>query len=114
MTNYKNKKIEKNTSNYKSQKIWVISDVDNQVKDKAKELAKLDKKKIGAWLTDLILKRNSQSTLHITDQIDNSKDIKKILENITFEICELHIKLDNLSSKFSSLENKTFFNKFFK
>jgi predicted ATPase len=104
-------------SGYKSKKIWVIADVDDIAKDKAKALAKLDKKKIGHWLTDLILNRNSQSGLHILDQRNSSKDITKImnyLEMIHVEINELHRQLATFSSKFPPLEKKTFFDKFLK
>jgi hypothetical protein len=99
-------------SDYKSKKLWVLSDVEDIAKDKAKQLAKLDKKKIGQWLTDLILKK-SQSPFPVTDQYDSAKDIKKIMDclvKINFEICELNLKLD----KVAPVEKKTFFNKFLK
>lgn len=107
-------------SDYKSKKIWVVADIEDRAKNKAKELAKLDKKKIGKWLSDLILNKNSQSafgTMYVGDHPDSSKDIRQImnyLEKIHVEIHEIYMQLAHLSIKIHPLKKNTFFDKFFK
>ena len=103
-------------TDYKNKKLWVVSDVDEKAKDKAKKLAKLDKKKIGQWLSEFILNINTQSVLDIAGQIDSSNDVRKImnsLDKINIEINDIHVELSYLAGKHPS-EKKTFFDKFFK
>lgn len=104
-------------TDYKNKKIWVVAGVEDQAKDKAKELAKLDKKKLGPWITELISNRNPQSFLDIAGQLDSSKDVIKImnyLEKIHVLIHDINIQLSTISYKIHPLEKKSFLDKFFK
>ena len=112
----KQKLKEKNMSEYKKKKLWVLSDVEDLAKNLAKKLAKEDKIKIGPWITRLIL--NKKDTESLVDMAfteispDDNKIIKR-LDKITMEIHDIHVQLATLTFKVNPLPKKTIFDKFF-
>lgn len=62
----------------KKNKLWVVSDVEDTAKDKAKALAKASGKKIGPWLTEFILNGGaSNQKRHETEE--DSQIVKTLL-----------------------------------
>lgn len=89
---------------YKS-KTWAVNNVDNNAKDKAKKLAKESRKKIGQWITDLIM--NSSESNNFVEGVP-MKILVQSLNHIHLKIDELHKEIGYLRSK------KSFWDKFFR
>lgn len=74
-------------------KIWVVSGVDDNIKDKAKAKAKKNKIKIGKYLTNLIV--NDDIECQSSNESDkNYENIIKKTDQISLEVRELHSTLN--------------------
>jgi tetrahydromethanopterin S-methyltransferase subunit A len=96
---------------YKNKKIWVISDVNDEARNNAKKLAKIAKKKMGHWISDLIL--NKETNIKEFEDREIIKDIEAEITVIKHLINEIYSQMDDISMKLHHMPKKTIFGKFF-
>lgn len=93
--------------------IWAVLDVSEEAKDEAKKRAKLEKKKIGVWLSDYIMGKgnvheNSDETLKRNSFIAREIDeIKLGMKAIYDELGEIKMNTHPIPTT-----KKNFFSKF--
>jgi hypothetical protein len=86
---YKNK--DKKMTEFYSTKTWAVNNVDNKAKDMAKKMARANRKKIGQWLTDLIL--NQSENNNFTDGVP-IKILLETLNHINLKLIELREEIE--------------------
>lgn len=96
---------------YKNKKIWVISDVNDEARNNAKKLAKSAKKKMGHWISDLILSKGTN--IKELEDIEINKRIMLEITDIKILINEIYSQMDDISMKLHQMPKKTIFGKFF-
>lgn len=91
--------------------LWTIIDVSEEARDEAKKRAKLENKKIGRWISDLILEKENMQ--------DNSEEIIKSHSFIAREIDEIKLgmkaiydELIEIKMETHPLPKQNFFSKF--
>jgi len=97
-----------------SKKSWLILNVNDEARECAKKMAKLERKPMGKWISDYILKKESQniSSTSPTNNKEDLEDIKKALKAIYNEVHAVHIELNNLQITSTSKGEITHKNKF--
>lgn len=82
---------------------WMVLDVREEARDLAKKRAKLEKKKMGVWLSDYIL---GKSNLYKNpDQRGDCEDLIPIIDDISKEMDEIKLGLKVIYDELNELNH---------
>lgn len=97
------------------EKIWVLSGVSEQAKDKAKKLSKAEKIKIGSWVDNLIL--NKEQPIKNPDELYSMRQLRNIeqsVEDIRLKVENINLLEETLRIVLDRLPKRTILDKIFK
>jgi hypothetical protein len=83
--------------------LWAVLDVREEARDLAKKRAKLEKKKIGAWLSDLILGKSNLYTN--SNQMGDCQDLIPIIDDLSKEMDEIKLGLKVIYDELNELNH---------
>ena len=101
---------------YKEKNPWVIMNVSVKARDEAKKLAKLENKKVGPWIDQLILNNNNNSSTN-PDELYSMRQLRNIeqsVEDIRLKVENINLLEETLRIVLDRLPKRTILDKIFK